>query len=137
MQHHHLAAELALLASSHSPSSSHSSPPSEAATGGGGPSPPSLEVLESEMRSGLGRLLRRGSPPFEALAGALETALAARLLRPPGASADAAAAAALARAGAGALAKDVEALAERVGRIAAVAESVFGSLVEHVVEGLL
>ena len=54
-----------------------------------------------------------------------------------GRASDAAAAAALARAGAGALAKDVEALAERVGRIAAVAESVFGSLVEHVVEGLL
>ena len=40
-------------------------------------------------------------------------------------------------AGAGALAKDVGALGERVARIAAVAENVFGPLVEHVVEGLL
>jgi hypothetical protein len=89
------------------------------------------------MRAGLGRLLRRGSPPFEALAGALETALATRLLCAPGPAPDAATAAALARAGAGALAKDVGALGERVARIAAVAENVFGPLVEHVVEGLL
>ena len=103
-----------------------------------------METLENEMRAGLGRLLRRGSAPFEALSGALEAALAARLLcgggggsDSPSASADAAAAAALARAGAGALAGDVDALAARVARVAAVCESVFGSLVEHVVEGLL
>jgi len=89
------------------------------------------------MRAGLGRLLRRGSPPFEALSNSLETALAARLLCAPGPAAEAAAAAALARAGAGALAKDVEALSKRVAGVAAISESVFGPVLEHVVEGLL
>ena len=74
---------------------------------------------------------------FEALAGALEAALATRLLCAPGPASDAAAAAALARAGAGALARDVEALAKRVAGVAAIVESVFGPLVEHVVGGLL
>ena len=139
-----LAAELALLASSPSPSSKSSSSSAAATAASGGkplspppPRAPSLESLEKEMRAGLGRLLRRGSPPFEALSGALETALAARLLCAPGAASDNAAAAALARAGAGALAGDVDALSERVAGVASVSESVFGPLVEHVVEGLL
>ena len=88
------------------------------------------QSLVATMQAGLYRLLRRDGAPFKALSGAVEAALAARLLLAPGKSADGAVRAALARAGAGDwLAGDVDALAAELASIVAVSEAVHGAAV--------
>lgn len=78
------------------------------------------------MEKALGSMLVRSSGGFKAISNAISNAIATQLLGGPGANIMPS----LARAGAGVLSKEVEALAVRLGEIAAIGEAVHGHVYE-------
>lgn len=93
------------------------------------PAPESCKAMESALSS----MLVRSSPGFKAVSNAISNALITRLLAGPNADI----VPALARAGAGVLRQEVEALAARLGEVAAIGEAVHGSLFERLSANLI
>lgn len=93
------------------------------------PTPESCKAMESA----LGSMLVRSSGGFKAVSNAISTALIMRLVAGPGANIMPS----LARAGAGVLSEEVEALAARLGEVAAIGEAVHGGLYEQLLADLL
>ena len=85
------------------------------------------------METALGSMLVRSSAGFKAVSNAISSALLIRLLAGPNASL----APALARAGAGVLTEEIEALAARLGEVAAIGEAVHEGLYERLSANLI
>ena len=95
--------------------------------------PEAMPEASKGMETALGTMLVRSSAGFKAVSNAISNALTTRLLAGPGVSI----APALARAGAGVLSEEVEALAARLGEVAAIGEAVHGGLYERLSADLI